>query len=221
VEHQPDQIPPAGHVPLPTYYFEDRKSSVQLKFYARHEKLPGWQFGELIVRLEWTLKGKAALTRHLGGNQIEHLLGADLDKFLQRNLYLEEVDHVALGNLFRWIRRTKQRGATPGPAGAARIQKQWQEQNYRAERAAFLVLRKLAYREHELAKFASWEQTLWACQNSPAQIRGYLRELRDGMRLGRRGRPKIMPRADRTAITDYKINGCFRTIQLRAARSPV
>lgn len=83
------------------------------------------------------------------------------------------------------------------------------------------MLRGLAYREHEHGRFASWDQALWACQNSPAQIRGYLRELRDKKRPGRRGRPKLLPRTQRNRITDYKINACFRPIQLHTAPSPV
>jgi hypothetical protein len=213
-EHEPDKAPAPGKVSIPTYYFEHQKCGVRLKCYSRHEKLPGGRFGELILRLEWTLKGKPALTRHLGGNQIEHLLNADLNAFLERNLRLEEVDHVAFGNLFRWSRITTQRGCStlPTGGGARVIQKQWRDENYRAGRAAFLVLRGLARREYGQGKFASWEQALKTCQHSPAQIRGYCRELRDGERQ-RRGRSKQAPRTQRGAITDYKINRCFRRVR--------
>jgi hypothetical protein len=213
LQHRPDQTPPPGHVPLPTYYFEDDKSGVKLKCYVRHEKLAGGRFGELIVRLEWTLKGKHALTRHIGGNQIEHLLAADLNAFLKRNLRLEEFDPVAFGNLFK-IKRKRGLG-TPAPAGAAQeIKKRWRDNNYLAERAAFVVLRKLASREHDRGRFASWEQALRTCQHSPTQIRGYLRELRDGKHR-RRGRPKLTPRTKRGAITDYRINACFCSVKPR------
>ena len=41
-----------------------------MKCYCRRAKLPGGRFGACMVRLEWTLKGRPALVRHLGGNQI-------------------------------------------------------------------------------------------------------------------------------------------------------
>ena len=198
--------------PLPTYYLEDHNSvHVKLKCYVRREKLPDGRFGELIVRLEWTLNRKPALTRHVGGNQIEHLLAADLNAFLKRNLCLEELDPVAFGNLFKI--KGKRGPGTPASAGAGwQIKEQWRDKIYRAERAAFLVLRRLAHRHYEQRKFASWEQAIWVCQNSPAHIRGYLRELRDGKRQ-RRGRPKLAPRTQRGVITDYKINRCFRMVK--------
>lgn len=101
-KHEPDRTPPAGRVPEPTFYFEERKSGVTLKCYVRLEKLPGGGFVDPIVRLEWTLKGKPALERHLGGNQLKHLLRADLNAFLKHNLRLEQVDRVAFGKLFHW-----------------------------------------------------------------------------------------------------------------------
>ena len=52
--HKPDDTPPAGCVAEPTFYLEDRKGSVGLKCYARHQKHPGGGFGGLCVRLEWT-----------------------------------------------------------------------------------------------------------------------------------------------------------------------
>jgi hypothetical protein len=218
--HKPEQTPPAGCVSEPTFYLEDRRSSVTLKCYVRQQKLPGGGFGELILRLEWTLAGKPALTRHLGGNEIKHLLTADLHAFLKRNIRLERVDHVALGNLLRGIKiaRTPGRSIPLTRGKTASLREQWSDPNYRAERAAFLVLRCLAYRERD--RFASWEQALWTCQNSPAQIRGYCRELRDGKRPVRRGRPKHKAQAKR-AVTDYRINACFHTIELTGATEAV
>lgn len=61
----PDQTPPAGCVSEPTFYLEDRKGSVRLKCYVRQQKIPGGGFGELCLRLEWTLTGQRALTCHL------------------------------------------------------------------------------------------------------------------------------------------------------------
>jgi hypothetical protein len=199
--HKPDRKPPEGCVPEPTLYFEDRRSSVKLKCYVRHEKLAaGGGFGELCMRLEWTLAGKRALTRHLGGNQIKHLLTADLNAFLRRNIRLERANHVALGNLFRGIKD---------------LRKQWKD----PEKQAFLRLRILADREE--AKYGDSQLALLVCQNSPAQIRGYCRELRDGNHRRRRGRPKKQNPSSRTPITDYRINQCFKQIQLIPATCPV
>src|SRR5262249_19466541 len=134
--HKPNDTPSAGCVAAPTFYLEGRKSSVGLKCYVRHQKQPGGGFGGLCVRLEWTLTGKRALTRHLGGNRINHLATADLNAFLRRNLRLERVDHVALGNLLFPPRRIPPNAPAP-----------WNDPAYRARRAAFLALRLLADRE--------------------------------------------------------------------------
>ena len=97
--HEPDQEPKPGFMAGPTFYFEDRKSSVAMKSYCRYSKRPHGAFGQPCVRLEWTLKGKAAIERHLKGNKIEDLLSADLNRFANDNLLLEEVDNTAVGKL--------------------------------------------------------------------------------------------------------------------------
>lgn len=226
--HDADQTPPAGCVSEPTFYLEDRKSGVNMKCYIRHEKLAGGGFGDLVVRLEWTLKGKPALDRgrYLGGNQIHDLLNADLNDFLARNIRLEQVDYVALGNLFRGLKITAPRDRPPRHEHRS-VREQWRDPDYRAERAAFLVLRRLAYQEYdELAdrrhnKFGDSEQALWVCQNSPAQIRGYCRQLRDGKRPSRRGRPRGHALQRRLPVTDHRINACFRKVELIEAPLPV
>src|SRR5215470_16923927 len=126
---------------------------------------PGGGFGRPCVRLEWTLTGKRAL---LGGNQIYHLATADLNAFLRRNIRLERVDHVALGNLLFPPRRIPPDSPTP-----------WNDPDYRATRAAFLDLSLLA--EREVDKFGGDPTAAWrTCRDSPAQLRGYLRGLREG-----------------------------------------
>ena len=212
----PDQIPPAGCVPEPTFYLDDRKGSVTLKCYVRQQKLPRGGFGGLVVRLEWTLTGQRALTLHLGGNQINHMAAADLNAFLKRNIRLERVDYIALGNLFRGIKITARRDRRNSPVcdTTPTVRDRWEDPDYCAKRAAFLVLRCLAYGEEH--RFADWDQALWICKNSPAQIRGYFRELRDGKRNARRGRPRHKSQT-RRAITDYRINRCFHAIQLTPA----
>jgi hypothetical protein len=132
--------------------------------------------------------------RHLGGNQITDLLAADLNSFLKRNLRLARVDHVAVGNLFK-VRRRTNHARSMGRGAASPIMKQWKDPKYRARRAAFLVLRVLAYRES--ARLGE-EHALHVCQESPAQARGYLRSLRVG---GKR-------------LTDYRIDQCFRPVDL-------
>ena len=210
----------------PTFYLEKHGSGVKLKCYIRHEKLVGGGFGDLIVRLEWTLAGKPALIRHLGGNQIEHLRVADLNRFLVRNIRLERPDLAALGDLFRGIKI--------GGPGISQQQygqrndhdqlddhdhredhRRWNDPAYRPVQAALLVLRRLAHREYELARFADFGQALHACQNSPAQIRGYCRRLRDGDHSPRRGRPREhQPLPMHRPITDHRINQCFHKIEL-------
>jgi hypothetical protein len=172
--HKPDETPRAGCIAEPTFYFEGRKGSVGLKCYARHQKQPGGGFGGLCVRLEWTLTGKRALTRHLGGNQIHHLATADLNAFLKRNIRLERVDHVALGKLLFPPRPIPPNSQAP-----------YNDPDYRAKRAAFLELRLLA--EREVDKFGDPTIAWRTCRDSPGQIRGYLRGLRDGKRPPKRG----------------------------------
>jgi hypothetical protein len=204
-EHKPNHTPPPGLVSGPTYYFEDRKSGVNLKCYVRHEKLAGGKFGRPITRLEWTLTKKPALVRHLGGNQISDLLQADLNGFLQRNLRLERVDHSAVGKVLRGHPLT-------ASSNSMRVG--------RAKAVAYFTLRRFAYREHQRGHFPSSDHALKVCQFSPAQIRGYLRELRAGKRRGR-GRPKVTPRIQKRAITDYRIDACFKPVMLQRIRSPV
>jgi hypothetical protein len=212
IDKPSDRLSP-GYLPrMPTIYYEDRRSSVAMKCYARKAKLPEGRFGVGVVRLEWTLKGKPALVRHLGGNKIGDLLATDLTAFLGRNLRLARVDHAAVGRLFRVKRSGKYSGAISS-SSARSITYQFQDPMYRERRAAFLLLRVLAYREFHRprSRFATWEQALFVCQESPAQVRGYLRELRQPRR--RRGRPKKSP-IRKLAFTDYRINSCFRPVQL-------
>jgi hypothetical protein len=234
IEHKPDKEPPAGCRAEPTIYFEDRKSGVRLKCYIRQEKVAAGKFGGLILRLEWTLKA-SAITRHLGGNQIKHLIAADLNAFLVKNLRLQSVDHVAVGKLFRVVKGTTAKSIKTRPPSGARSKldqwnARWNDPDSRAKRAAFLVLRVLCYREHDRGTFPSEEcgpdedglevsyPSEWAfevCKNSPAQVRGYLRRLRPGKRPVRRGRPMTMPLTVRRPITDHRIDACLRPVKLQ------
>jgi hypothetical protein len=144
----------------------------------------------------------------LGGNQINDLLTVDLNTFLKRNIRLECVDLIEFGKLFSPRARAAARHHT---GKAARPTNPWNDPKYLAKRAASLILRVLAYRHAD--ELGDPELALWICQNSPAQIRGYLRELRDGNRPTRRGRPKKHKSPVR-AITDYRISRCFQHIEL-------
>jgi hypothetical protein len=224
--HEPELDPKPGYMAEPTFYFEDRRSSVALKSYCRYTKLRHSAFGGPCVRLEWTLKGKAAIERHLGGNKIKDLLSADLNKFAKNNLQLEEVDYVALGKLIGGLPLNCKSPPAVPPIKAKTVAERFKDPAYRSRRAVDLMLRNFAYRE--LAKFKDdWEHALWACQNSPAQIRGYLRRLKQieeswrgqsrltstqkkGLR--KRGRPR--QRTRRRAISNHRINACFKRIQL-------
>jgi len=225
--HKPEQKPKPGYMPEPTFYFEDRRSRVALKCYCRYIKLKGGVFGRPCVRIEWTLRGKAAINRHLGGNKIKDLLNADLNNFLKDNLRLEKVDHVTLGKLLRGARLGGRSPPVVLPLKTKTFHEQFRDPAYWSERGAYLALRDLAYREEE--RFGDWELALRTCQNSPAQIRGFLRRLQQIERLRsgrlllqaknkkglrRRGRPK-QGRQHRRTISDHRINGCFRRVQLQ------
>jgi hypothetical protein len=209
--HHPDQTPPPGCTRGPTFYLEDRKSSVKQKAYVRLRKLPGRGFGEEHVRLEWTLSRKRAVVRHVGGNKIEDLLRADLGKFIDRNLRLEQVDHVELGYVLGGIpAKRRKKPQNPPASNRPTMLEQLPDSDYRARWRANMLSHSLANREQ--TKFANYEQALWVCQHSSAQIRGHLKEMRDEGRPRRRGRPRNVPRRVRR-ITDYQINSCFRRIK--------
>ena len=210
-EHHPDQTPPPGCTRGPTFYLEDRKSGVKLKAYVRLRKLPGGGFDDEHVRLEWTLSRKPAVVRHVGGNKIEDLLAADLGKFMERNLRLEQVDHIKLGYLLGGTpARRRKKPQNPPASNRPTILGQSRDADDRARQRAGVLSHWLANREE--TKFADHEQALWVCQHSPAQIRGYLKELRDGTHPRKRGRPRNVPRGERP-ITDYQIDSCFRRIK--------
>jgi hypothetical protein len=214
VEHRPDRAPPLGCLPEPTYYLEAGRSTVKQKVYARERKLAGGGHGEPHVRLEWTLTGKRAITRHLGGNTIENLLSADLDRFIERNLRLEQVDHVTLGYVLRRVpaNRRPRKPSKLSSTGKMTIRDQWRDPDFWARQVTLRTLRGLAHRELKLGHYPDFQHALATCQHSPAQIRAYLKELRDGTRPRRRGRPRNVKPA-RRPITDYQINSCFRKLK--------
>jgi hypothetical protein len=196
VAHKPEKSPPPGCVRAPTLYFENRRARVKMKCYVRYQKLPKGGFGAPCMRLEWTLTGKPALTRHLGGNQIQHLRTADLNVFLKRNIRLERVN---LGKLFR-------------PSGSHMPERA--ETHDWERRATNLIIRKLAY--EEICRLGDWNLALMIAHN-PALIRSFCRGLRDHRHRVKRGRPKKHNPQSRQAITDYRINQCFEAVELTPA----
>jgi hypothetical protein len=189
----------AGYLPgVPTIYYESRRSTVAMKCYGRKAKLPGGRFGRFVIRLEWTLKGGRALVRHLGGNQITDLFAADLNAFLKHNPRLARVNHAKVGELFSVKRGHHVRSIARG--GASPILKQWSDPKYRARRAAFLALRVHAYGVSQGLRptMPDFDHALQVCQESPAEVRGYLRSRRAGSKR----------------LTDYKINRCFGSVGL-------
>jgi len=127
---------------------------VRLKCYIRREKFAAGRFGGLIVRLEWTLKG-AAVVRHLGGNQIKDLIAADLNRFLIKNIRLQRVDHEAVGRLFQGVKSIARSSTKTADHPNSNLER-WKDPGYWAQRAAFLFLRLLAYREHDNGMFPSY-----------------------------------------------------------------
>ena len=153
---------------------------------------------------------KPAITRHLGGNKIKDLLIADLGAFLDRNLRCEKVDVVALGKLFS-LPPTRKRPRNKYTTSALRsFYDRYNDPDSRAERAGNLILRIIADRQDQ--KFPNDSSTGAV---SPAQVRGFLKELRDKNQRRRRGRPRKVTQR-RVRITDYKINRCFTLIKPRA-----
>jgi hypothetical protein len=132
---------------------------------------------------------------------------------MERNLRLEQVDHVALGYVIQGI-PARRRPKSPQNAPSSNkmgIRDPYKDPNYRAQHVAFVFQRWLTLRELERGHYPDWEQAS-ACENSPAQVRACLKELRDEGRPRRRGRPRNVPRRERP-ITDYQIDSCFRRIK--------
>ena len=184
-DDQKQNRPRAGHLRLPTVYFDDRKCALHLKIYARQRKLQARQFGGYLMRIEWTIRRRRALERHIGGNRLSDLLNANLLHFFLHNFRHEQVDYVKLGQL-------------TFPRTVANEE--------RASRGAHLLLRTFAYRDAK--KYGGFEraQAVW---NSPSQLRGYLRNKAKGKVKRRVGRPKHVAAIQRSPITPYRIEQCF------------
>jgi hypothetical protein len=207
-----DQPPGPGHINGPTFYYEDHRSGVRLKCYARYRKLAGARFGAPCARIEWTLQRKAAVERYLGSNKLDALTQADLNKFVQRHLVLQKVDY---GKLFAVWSGKHLSQKLPQPI-------EWHEltgtRKGRSANAGYALrgklnqlFRKLAY-DHSNGEenfMSTWH--LW--RNSPAQLRGWLMKQATKRTRLKKGRPK-KSKTFRRSITRHRVNQCFRRVHL-------
>lgn len=193
---------------LPTFYTEDRRSSVALKFYARFQKARGGKLRKdrILARMEITFSRSSTIKAKFGGSQIEDLLRADLPGIVMKQLTLEEVDYVELGRLLSRLqpitKTTRTRTAKSSTRHPYVI-----DDNYLEQRRALAFLRsratsnsgRLNYKRKRIAKHRDqtaeeWDQALEVGLTSPIEIRGHLNELR-----------KKHP-----SITPYRIKKCFK-----------
>jgi hypothetical protein len=199
-------VPPPGCVDFPTIYYEDRRSTVGLKCYVRKRKYAAGKFGGLCVRLEWTLTGRRALARHLGGNHVHNLTTLNLTKFINRNLRLVRVDYAALGRLFGW-READYPECRDDP---------WAQPEYRG-RHAMLALATYYFGSNAELDQSDWWRMRRAFHTSPAQVRSLCRRWWRGVSRKKRGRPKQRTMQHRRSVSDYRIDACFRRVQARRA----
>lgn len=188
--YAPTAVPPPGCVDFPTIYYEHRRSSVGLKCYVRKRKCAAGKFGSLCVRIEWTLTGRRALTRHLGGIDLHSLSTDNLTKFINRNLRLVQVDYAALGKLFKWKNLS---GEYHGP---------WAQPEYRARRALHMLTAHYFGSNLETDQSDWWRMMREVFQTSPAQVRGLCRRWWHGG-----SRKKSL-----ASVSDYRINACFHRV---------
>lgn len=209
-----------GLVDEPTVYFEEKNAAHNLKLYIRQEKLARRQYGQLVVRLEWTSTRSRAVAAHLGGNQLSDLLKLDLADHLRRFLVLEELDHAQLGRL-TWERGNichRRQGAVAGNRSPAveRLYRQFNDEDYRARRRANLVIMLLEERAWpEYANDEPIPEEAW--RSSPAQIKGrfhaHFAKMRKKAQRSRDKRTRY-----RTTLTMKKLEECFKPIPLRKLR---
>ena len=197
-----------GRLHFPTLYFEKRESSVNLKIYVRLEKLPGSisrrrygpkrkyrsarKYGDLRVRLEWTLKGKDALKDHVGGNQLKDLINFDLNRFLAENLRLKTFNHCELGKLL-----------DPKTARAECQAIKTAEDFLRTQANAIPV----ACEDERLRRAFS--------QHASVFTLGNLLELSSGKRKSIIGRPRKRAYRPYNRITPHRIEKTMRAVRIR------
>jgi hypothetical protein len=203
IQFDESKDPPPGIISGPTIYYEHASSTVAFKSYCRREKAAYGQFKtQAVTRFEWTLKSSAIKT-HLGGNQIDDLLNANLRTFVHKHMKLERVDYAAVGKLL-------------APKVARPHKWPANDPDYWARLAAYRLLRFYWYKEIDKCPKCSADATcgrhqlaLRVWQQSPAHIRGFLHRQRTGVRVRKLGRPRKRRRQARPDITLYQISRCF------------
>jgi len=118
-------------------------------------------------------------------------LNANLPKVVRKQLRLEQVDYVKIGKLVDTKGNVKSTAgktvsSLPVPNGYANAD------DYLNTRKAVTMLRAQAAKNEQ--RLNGWEDALLVSEHSPIEIRGILKRLQ----------------AKNPAITDYKINQCFR-----------
>jgi hypothetical protein len=207
-----EQPPAPGQINGPTFYYEDRRSGVRLKCYARHRKLAGGRFGAPCARIEWTLQRKAAVDRYLGSNKLDALTRVDLNKFVQSHLVLQKVDY---GRFFAVWSGKHLSQKLPQPRELDELTGTLTERltnaDFRLKGKLNQLFRKLAY-DHSNGEedfMSTWH--LW--RSSPAQLRGYLMNKASKRLPRKKGRPKKSKTFRRT-ITRHRVNQCFTRVHL-------
>jgi hypothetical protein len=209
---QANQIPFPGHINGPTFYYEDRRSGVRLKCYARYRKLPVDSFGEACARIEWTLQRKEAVERYLGSNKLKGLVQADLNSFIQRHLVLRMVDYGKLFAVWSGSRLTSnQQQPKSLHQLTGTLKQRLTNPDFRLKRKLDQLFRKLAY-DHSSGPgdfTNAWH--LW--RSSPAQLRGWLMNMGTKPKRLKTGRPK-KTKTHRRTISRHRVNQCFRRVHL-------
>ena len=198
-----------------TVYFEPTKKrkrdgkqnqpATDLVIYIRREKLAQGAFGELGIHMEFKLSGERAIVGHLGGDQLDDLINADLMAFIKNNLILEKLDREKLARLImpKPVALLKRAGRRKARSRTAR---QMNDAEYRLRRT-----------RHWLTLYCQGDdegpmpEDIWG--SSPAQVRGWWRaHLKKQARKQAKG--PAPSRARRKRLTKRKLDACFVRIPI-------
>jgi len=200
----------------PTIYFEGEDAAHRLKIYIRREKLADGEFGQPVVRLEWTSQKTRSVRSHIGGSKLGDLIDADLSAYLRDLLILEEIDYTRLGKLIGRRHTTHRRRSSPrwnsSPA-REHLRRQFDDEDYWARRRAHLLIKVLEERNWpENADGEPIPEEVW--RTSPAQIKGRFKA--HFAKLRKKARPRR-----RNMLTMKKLEECFTPIPLETVRIQV
>ena len=193
---RPSLTAPAGIIEGPTFYFEDRTATTNIKTYARYAKVQRKKFDmdRPVARVEWTLTKAVTIKSKTKISNLSDLRKFDPNAFLKRYFRLEKLNLQRFGMLVanRPNRRARHR---PG------------RNKYSYDRlasAANIFFRIKAYRESSSPETFEVALSKW---RSSAHVRGYLRK---GMIKAQHtpGRKSVWLRKMKK-LTDYKLNQIF------------